>query len=56
MPDFYAKEAIGAEPACITPNIDKQLKDLFAELNFCKSIKDRNYRMDDNNDPLIKDC
>lgn len=56
MPDFYAKEAVGAEPACFTPNIDKQLKDLFAELNFCKSIKDRNYRMDENNDPLIKDC
>lgn len=25
MPDFYAKEAVGAEPACISPNIDKQL-------------------------------
>ena len=56
MPDFYAREVIGPEPACITPSIDAQLADLYEELNFCKSVKSRGYKLDENGLPLIPEC
>jgi endoglycosylceramidase len=63
IPDFYAKEAIGEidgyegdQSVCISPGIDAQLTDLYEELNFCKSMKSRGYRLDENRDPLIEDC
>lgn len=56
IPDFYAKAAVGEDASCITPSVDAQLKDLYDELNFCKSIKSRGYTLDANGQPLIPEC
>ena len=56
VPDFYAKRATGEHPTCINSLIDSLLKPLYDKFGVCQDINSYNYRLDDNDDPLIEDC
>ena len=56
FPDFYAKEAIGENPVCLTEKLDALLKPVYEKLNFCVDMRARGYTLDANGDPIISDC
>jgi endoglycosylceramidase len=57
MPNFYAKEVIGAHPHCRSAVQDKLLKKFYDMVGLCKSVqKDYHYEKDENGDPLISEC
>mmetsp|Transcript_18137 Transcript_18137/g.22659 ORF Transcript_18137/g.22659 Transcript_18137/m.22659 type:complete len:149 (+) Transcript_18137:215-661(+) len=56
IPDFYAKEVIGREPACINSAVDALLVDLYERQGVCKDMNEYGYRVDENGDFEIEDC
>lgn len=62
FPNFYAKEVIEAKsgsdgiPYCLSSKLDWLVKPMFQQVGLCQSIKDYGHRLDEDGNPLIKDC
>jgi len=56
IPDFYAKQAIGLNPTCVSEFLDPLLKPFFKHFNVCIDMEDRGYAKDENGDYIISDC
>ena len=56
VPDFWAKKVVGDNPVCVDEFLDKMLERMYEKLGICQDMKDYEYRMDENDDPLIEDC
>ena len=56
VPDFWAKKVVGDNPVCVDEFLDKMLERMYEKLGICKDMNSYEYRMDENDDPLIEDC
>lgn len=52
VPDFYAKQITAKYDYCLGPTTDY----LFKSLIGCKSMKEYQYKLDENQDPILSDC
>lgn len=62
FPNFYAKDIIEAKsgpngiPYCVSSRFDWLIKPIYQQVGLCRSIKDYGHRLDEDGNPLIKDC
>lgn len=56
MPDFYAKQITDAGTFCVDKTADPFLQPFYKAAGVCKSLKDYDYKLDKNGDPIISDC